>query len=80
MTRDQWYQWTGEDYTPELMAFLRQQPGVIFWADVQLLSPQAVLAITYELSQEHPIRVQPGWWIYFDGHHFSAFERGPDRG
>lgn len=78
MTRDQWYQWTGEDYTPELISFLKQRPGVIFWAEAQLLNPGAVLAITYELSEEHPIRVLPGGWIYFDGGHFSWFERRPD--
>ena len=80
MSRDQWIQWTGRDYTPELMAFLRQRPGVIFWAEQQLLNPGAVLAITYELSQEHPIRVKPGGWIRFDGQHFEAFERGPGHG
>lgn len=76
----QWYQWTGGDYTPELAAFLKQQTNVIFWAEEQLLDPGAVLAVTYELSQEHPIRVRPGWWLYFDGRNISAFERGPDHG
>jgi hypothetical protein len=75
---ERWYRWTGGDYTPELMAFLRQQGDVIFWAEEQLLDPGAVLAISYELSQEHPIRVPPGWWLHFDGKHISAFEKGPD--
>lgn len=83
-----WYQWTGGDYTPELAAFLKQQPDVIYWAEEQLFipvalpsieqGPGAVLVVSYELSTEHPIRIPSGWWLHFDGHHISAFEKGPE--
>lgn len=72
-----WFQWTGEP-DPGLVPFLRQAPGLIHWLVQDLFGHGAVLKISYELSQEHPTTVPPGWWLHFDGHHISAFERGPE--
>jgi hypothetical protein len=74
-----WRQWTGYDFSTEMMGFLRQQPDLIWWAE-QELTGGATLALSYELSSEHPIRVPPGWWLWFDGRRISAFERRSDGG
>lgn len=61
-----------------LAQFMDQRPGTIWWTESPLLPGPLMLNITYELSPDHPLRVPWGWWLHFDGHHFSAFERGPD--
>lgn len=76
-TRARWVQWTGKP-TEELVAFLRQRPGQISWVVMDLFVQSDVLMLSYELSDEHPLRVPPGWWLHFDGHNISAFERGPE--
>lgn len=79
MTTGRWLYWSGLNYDQETMAFLRQVPGVIFWAEQMLLDARANLLITYEATADHPLTVPPDSWVHFDGRQFSWFEKGPEQ-
>lgn len=74
-----WHFWDGRTADPALAAFLAVRPGVIWWVESPLFSDGDWLMITYEATEDHPLRVPPRRWLKWEpsAAAFCWFEGGP---